>query len=338
MSGGVDSSVAAALLLEAGHELIGVTFRPWHSGDTAASSAPDRAAQVAGFLGIRHEVLDLRDPFLESVVEPFAAEYARGRTPSPCVLCNALIKFGRLSAYAAELGACRLATGHYARIHGGGNDRPRLLRGTDPLKDQSYFLCTLTPDQLSRSLLPLGEWTKDAVREYAVSHRLPVRAAESRELCFVRDGGHAELVSQRHPEVQRPGDLVDEGGRLLGRHEGIHRYTIGQRRGLPVAVGHPLYVAAIDAPGNRVIVGPRPALMRERFDVRDIRWMRAPVEQAFEARVQVRYNHPAAPARVLPDGPRGATVVFATPQFAVAPGQAAAFYDGDEVLGGGWIA
>jgi tRNA-specific 2-thiouridylase len=338
MSGGVDSSAAACLLNEAGHEVIGVTFRTWSNRSVDAEEVATQAAGVAAFLGIRHEILDLQTEFKTDIIDHFTAEYAGGRTPSPCVRCNRLVKFGHLWEQAQTLGAVHLATGHYVRTRTSGDGRRHLLRGSDPDKDQSYFLCMLSQMQLACALFPLGEWLKPAVCEYVRSRSIPATLRESQELCFVEDGGHARLMERLHPGLCRPGDVVDTKGKTLGQHNGIHRYTVGQRRGLPIAVGHPVYVVSMDAATNRLVVGRREELMRRRFQVEGIRWIggKAPVKP-FGSHVRIRYNHAASPAQVVPGPLHKATVQFEDPQFAITPGQAAVFYNGDEVLGGGWI-
>ncbi len=339
MSGGLDSSVAAAMLKEQGYDAIGFTAHLWHGGSRCCSDADIRDAQrVAAFLGIPHYVLDLRQPFQRDVVCYFVAEYTRARTPSPCVVCNQRIKFGVLLDRAVQAGASHLATGHYARMTDGPDGVPVLRRGADPDKDQSYFLFSLTREQRERCFFPLGDMTKRETIARARALGLPLRdKPESQELCFVDGDGHPAFIEANCPDARRPGDIVDQSGRALARHDGVHRYTIGQRRGLGLAAGTPLYVSALDGERNRVVVGERDSLMRRDMRVEHIVWSGAPAGADFRARVQIRYRHDGAGAMVtLRDGGR-AEVAFDEPQFAVTPGQAAVFYDGDRVQGGGWI-
>ncbi len=338
MSGGVDSSVAAALLCAQGFRVVGLTLRLC---DPRSAAAPDpvlRARQVAEGLGIPHHVADLRDEFERIILRPFAAEYAAGRTPSPCVVCNARIKFGLLLEQARALGCGCLATGHYAQVVADG-DCYRLLRGVDAGKDQSYFLHRLTQAQLQCTRFPLGAWTKDQTR--AEARRLGLPAAErpeSQDLCFLEGGTYADLVARYHPELRRAGEIVDQQGRVLGRHDGLHRFTVGQRKGLGVATGEPCYVIALQPESGRVVVGPAAAGARAGCLVRDLSWVGGGPPEARNCTVRIRYRHPGVGARIEPAGPAAAWCAFAAPQAAVAPGQAAVFYAGDEVLGGGWIA
>jgi tRNA-uridine 2-sulfurtransferase len=339
MSGGVDSSVAAALLREQGCDVIGLTavmspgFSRCCSDDDVAT-----AREVAAQVGIPHRVVDLSAEFRREVIEYFMREYLAGRTPSPCARCNRCIKFGALLREAQRLGAEYLATGHYARVRED-DQGCRLLRGKDARKDQSYFLALLTQDQLRRSCFPLGRMTKERVTDLARRLGLAARhSRESQELCFVDTEDHGTWIDVRCLETRGWGDIVDARGVKLGEHHGIHHYTVGQRRGLGVAAGHPVYVTALDVERNRVVVGERAEAMRAEMEVADLSWVAGrPPSAAFRALAQIRYNHAAAPAqvRLRPDG--GAHVQFDEPQFAVAPGQLAVLYDGEEVLGGGWI-
>ena len=340
MSGGVDSSVAAALLVDQGHEVIGLTARMWKEGSRCCSLEDiERARKVALFLDMRHVVVNALDLFARCVADRFAAEYVRGRTPSPCVVCNEVVKFGLLLTRAAELGCSCLATGHYARVEGeeGGC---RLFRASDASRDQSYFLHRLSQRQLGHALFPLGNLLKqDDVVPFVRERGLPLQArGESRDVCFAEKGRHHEVVERFFPGVKQVGDIVDASGMRLGEHEGIHRYTVGQRRGVGVACGEPLYVTRLDARGNVVEVGRREDAMSHEFVMEDARWIsgRAPDESRTYG-VQVRYRHDAAQAKLAAFPGGRFQVRFMEPQFAIAPGQAAVFYDGDEVLGGGWI-
>jgi tRNA-specific 2-thiouridylase len=275
--------------------------------------------------------VDHEEEFRAAVIDDFVAEYAAGRTPNPCVRCNEHVKFGPLLARARALGASRLATGHYARLEGGA-----LRRAVDEGKDQSYFLFAMPRATRDFVLFPLGGMTKEEVRGHAARLGLPVAAKpESQEICFVPDGDHAGFVARNAPVA--PGEIVDETGAVLGRHEGVHGFTVGQRRGLGVARGAPQYVVSVDALTRRVTVGPRVRLRRERLAVADVRWSAAAPAAPFTAAVQVRHRHRPAPARVVPDGARATVELLEPLENGAAPGQAAVFYVGDEVVGGGWI-
>lgn len=343
MSGGVDSSLAAALLVEQGCEVVGVTMRLSGGGSRCCSlDDVEDARRVAARLGIRFYVADYADAFRREVMEPFADAYLAGRTPIPCVACNGRFKFHRLLERARALGADAVATGHYARIEpdpAGG--APRLLRGADPAKDQSYFLFDLGPAQLSRARFPVGALDKAEVRARARDLGLATaEKPESMEICFVPDGDYAAVVEALRPgAAPGPGDVVDEAGRPLGRHGGVHRFTVGQRRGLDVALGERVYVKALDAGRNRVVVAPRGRLAARGARLEATRWVAgAPPAAPVRARVRVRHRHDGAEARVEPGAAGAATIRFDAPVEAVTPGQAAVFYDGERVLGGGWIA
>jgi tRNA-uridine 2-sulfurtransferase len=341
MSGGVDSSAAAALLQEAGHEVLGITLRVWSYGDGArcgSCCSPediDDARSVADALGIPFYVADAEELFRERVVQPFVAGYLEGRTPVPCVSCNEDVKFGFLLRRARALGA-RLATGHYARVveHEG---RFRLLRARDAAKDQSYFLFSLGQDALRDVLFPVGELTKAEVRAIAERRGLPTsQKPESMEICFVPDGDYASFV-ERMAGRQPDGDIVDGAGQPLGRHGGVHRFTVGQRRGLGLASAVPLYVERIDAGRQQVVVGPAAALERTRFTVLSPTWVdRCPTPEE-TVQVRIRHRHPGASARVEPMDSGRVAVHLLESVRAVTPGQAAVFYRDAEVLGGGWI-
>jgi len=342
MSGGVDSSVVAALMVEAGWDVLGVTLQLRDCDERQGSKsccAPDAitgARAVAGQLGIRHVVLDCRERFKEKVLEHAWAEYQRGRTPSPCLFCNRDIKFGMLWEYAARLGAVRLATGHYARLEHT-PEGPALYRGEDRAKDQSYFLSYLTRDQLDRLELPLGTITKPEVREWA--RRLGLATAdkhESQDACLALDGHTLpESLRLRFEAPVRPGNFVDVGGRVLGPHEGFHRYTIGQRRGLGIALGQRAHVIALNPEDASVVLSTDDHdLLASGLEATGVHWYGA-VPERCEA--QIRSRHTAAPCRVQTTGEGTVAVHFETPQPAVAPGQAVAFYDSDRLLGGGWI-
>jgi tRNA-specific 2-thiouridylase len=360
MSGGVDSSAAAAMLREAGHELVGFTMQLWNqrrglSVDENGEPLPSRccslddvydARRVAEDLGFPFYVLNLEREFERDVVAPFVQSYLEGETPIPCVACNSRLKFASLDRMALSVGCEKVATGHYARVRFDETaDRHRLLRGLDARKDQSYFLWELTQGQLSRSLFPLGEMTKDEVREAARRHGLYVaEKRESQEICFVPDGDYAGFIERyleaegREDERPARGEIVDTEGRMLAEHEGVHRYTVGQRRGLGVSRPLPLYVVRVEPDENRVVVGHDEELLASEFEVAGVNWIAFDEpSEAVRADVRVRYRHRESPATITPLGEGRARVRFDEPQRAVTPGQAAVFYRGEEVVGGGWI-
>jgi tRNA-specific 2-thiouridylase len=343
MSGGVDSSVAAALLVEQGCEVIGVTMHLAGGGSRCCSlDDADDARRVAEQLGIRFFVANYTREFRAEVMLPFADAYLAGRTPLPCATCNSRFKFDHLLARARALGAEQVATGHYARS---GRDpasgRPTLRAARDRAKDQSYFLYGLGPAQLEGARFPLGELGKEEVRARARALGLATaEKPESQELCFVPDGDTGAAVERLRPErVPGAGEIVDEAGRVLGRHAGVHRFTVGQRRGLGVSGAAPLYVKALDAAGNRVVVAERAGLDERRGRVERVSWISgcAPI-RPFRASVRIRYRHEGAEALVTPHADGSASLAFREPVRALAPGQAAVFYRGDEVLGGGPLA
>jgi len=332
MSGGVDSSVAAALLLEQGWEVGGV-YMELGFGDGGA-----RAGRVAAFLGVPLRVVDLRADFQRQVLDYFVRSYASGRTPNPCVVCNPQVKFGRLLEFARSRGVERLATGHYALLRKGKDGRIRLCRGADPKKDQSYFLCRLRPDQLPGLVFPHGERTKDETYRLAARLGLAGRhGSESQDVCFMQGTTLREFLGRHGPSPQ-PGDIVTAAGEVKGRHRGISHYTVGQRRGLGVPDATPYYVTALDPERNRVVIGKEEDLWRDEMFVAGCVWQgEEPPALPARMRVQIRYRHRPAWAEVS-EAPEGRLrVVFEEKQRAVTPGQFAAFYDGTMVLGGAEI-
>jgi tRNA-specific 2-thiouridylase len=363
MSGGVDSSAAAALLKSQGHELVGFTMQLWNqrrhiNTDENGDPLPSRccslddvydARRVAESLGFPFYVLNLEKDFDRDVVEPFVQSYLSGETPIPCVACNSRLKFASLDRMALSLGCDKVATGHYARVeYDETANRYRLYRGRNHWKDQSYFLWELTQDQLSRGLFPLGEMLKSEVRDIARGAELyTADKAESQEICFVPDGKYAEFIDRylehegRRDETPEGGEIVNEAGETLGTHSGIHRYTVGQRRGLGIAHEKPLYVVQIERAKNQIVVGGADELESTEFIAKGVNWVAfdAPAEPV-RALVKVRYRHDPAPAAIQPLPDARARIVFDEPQRAITPGQATIFYDtatGEEVVGGGWI-
>ncbi len=360
MSGGVDSSAAAAILKDQGHELVGFTMQLWNqrrgiSVDENGEPLPSRccslddvydARRVAEELGFPFYVLNLEKEFERDVVQPFVNSYLNGETPIPCVACNSRLKFASLDKLADSLGCAKVATGHYARVEfDEATNRYRLLRGRDPNKDQSYFLWELTQDQLSRAMFPLGELSKSDARQAARDSQLAVaEKKESQEICFVPDGDYAGFIDrylaaeQQTDRLHGAGEIVARDGTVIGTHGGIHRYTIGQRRGIGIANARPLYVLGVEPKKNRVVVGYDEQLLTDEFTAASVNWIA--LDQPSEpvrAEVRVRYRHTAALATITPAANNYAMVKFDEPQRAITPGQATVFYRGDEVVGGGWI-
>ncbi len=387
MSGGVDSSVAAALLAEQGHDVIGVSMQLYPStanhdssglviGRSGQATGGDDAVQgwgtcctmddlhdarrVAATIGIPHYIVNFESQFGEHVISNFVREYVSGRTPIPCAHCNSDLKFAELLDRAKAYDAEQLATGHYARIVCDDRGRYHLYRGADTSKDQTYFLFSLTQAQLGRAAFPVGHLDKDTVREHARRLNLHVTSKpDSQEICFVPDGDYAAFVERKAPEATRPGTIVDHDGRLLGTHAGVHRFTVGQRKGLGLSSTEPLYVLEIKPDTAQVVVGARNALGRTQLTASEVNWIGgiAPSDW-LRVSAQIRHRHEAAPAKVrsassirlaafakatapkkadTTEQATGVELEFDTPQAAITPGQAVVFYDGDEVLGGGWI-
>lgn len=366
MSGGVDSSAAAALLVEQGFEVVGFSMQLWNHRDNATDtgSAADRekfgsccslddlydARRVAGHLSIPYYVVNFEKEFLATVVQPFVAAYLKGETPSPCVLCNTHLKFDRLMKFAQQVDADYVATGHYARVqYDPESKRYLLLKGTDPNKDQSYFLFELKQEQLARTMLPLGDMTKEKVRDLARRGGLSTaEKAESQEICFVGGARYADFIDQHrnelahHPKQDRNGDhaghIVTEDGKVLGTHRGIHHYTVGQRRGLGIAAPEPLYVIGIDAGRDQILVGPEERLHSSRLIARNPNWIAIDtLNKPIRVTAKIRSRAAEAAATLLPLADGRVRVEFDEPLRAITPGQAVVFYQQDRVLGGGWI-
>ncbi len=344
MSGGVDSATTAALMVEAGCEVIGVTLQLYDHGAATAKKGACCAGQdiydagrVAARLGIPHYELDYEERFRVEVIDEFADAYLRGETPIPCVACNRTVKFRDLLATAKDLGADALATGHYAqRVEGEGG--PELHRARDDSRDQSYFLFATTRAQLDYLRFPLGGLRKDETRALARRFDLPVAAKpDSQDICFVPTGSYGDLVAKLRPGAVEPGEIVDETGNVLGRHDGVIYFTVGQRKGLGIAASEPLFVLRLEPEARRVVVGPRAALGERRVALRDVNWLGGAPKKDMRVAVKLRSAQPPLEATLALDGTGGGEVVLDAPSMGVAPGQACVVYDGARVLGGGWI-
>jgi tRNA-specific 2-thiouridylase len=348
MSGGVDSSVCAALLHEQGYDVIGITMKLWDGPEATAARHKtcctlddvSDARRVAAQLGIPFYVVNFKEQFARHVIGYFVTSYQHGYTPNPCVQCNRHLKFTALQQRAQQLGARWVATGHYATVVQGQDARYYIQRGQDPAKDQSYFLFNLSQAQLHQTLLPLGQYRKDEVRQ--IAKRLALKVAEkpeSQEICFIPDGDYRRFLRPRlTAAAMQPGPMVNTAGEVVGEHHGVPFYTVGQRRGLGIAASHPLYVTQVHPDHNTLVVGQRHEAMQDTFRITQVNWLCAPPTQALRTTVQIRYRHRPVPGTVVPLAADGARVVLQERQFAVTPGQAAVFYDGDRVIGGGWIA
>lgn len=344
ISGGIDSLVAAALLKEQGHRLIGVHFLTGyetavnHAGGEQSTPIRDQLASITEQLNIPIHIIDLQRDFKSVVVDYFTATYGSGRTPNPCLVCNPIIKFDILYKKARSLGAQAIATGHYARINSGSDGRKHLLRGVDPLKDQSYFLARLTQSHLSRAILPLGHLAKEQTREIArQKHLKPPAPEESQDICFIKNGQYSEFIERQPGFISRPGSIEDLAGNLIGSHDGLHRFTIGQRRGINCPAKEPYYVHHMDVARNCLIVCFKKDMHVSACDVSDINWIIPCPKDPIPIKVRLRYRHRAVAATLRPLNSQSAHIRFDTPQEAVTPGQGAVFYQEDEVLGAGWI-
>ncbi|AHF07449.1 tRNA 2-thiouridine(34) synthase MnmA [Desulfitobacterium metallireducens] len=356
MSGGVDSSIAAALLKEEGYDVIGVTLQIWPSagpdveGGCCSISAIDDAKRIAFQLGIPHYVLNFRSYFEENVIDYFTASYLKGETPNPCVMCNRVVRWGEMLQKAQGLGADYIATGHYAQIlRNPENGRLFLNRPEDTWKDQTYMLYTLTQDQLAHTLFPLADYKKERIREMAEERGLlrVARKPDSQEICFIPDNDYASFVEKRATEPIKPGNFVDKQGHVLGRHQGLVHYTVGQRKGLGVTFGKPMFVVGFNTERNEVVLGEDPEVFSDALYATDLNWMAIEdLTEPLKVSAKIRYKASLAPAMIYPvenseqiKGAIGACVKvqFETPQRAITPGQVVVFYDGDRVIGGGKI-
>ena len=349
MSGGVDSSVTAALLKHEGYNVIGVTMHLWDNRDSDSIASKGRccstedvydARRIASILEIPHYVINLQEDFQDRIVNTFIHDYMTGKTPSPCINCNYFLKFQSLLQKITRLGAEKLATGHYASLDYHEHlDRWILKKGKDPAKDQSYFLFSLNQFHLSKALFPLGHYLKSHVRKIAHKLNLPVAAkADSQQLCFINNDNYRNFIEIHHSQIAPEGNYFFVDGTCLGPHKGIHHYTIGQRRKLGIAAGKPLYVVKIIPDENKIILGDEQHLYKKSLIAENMTWVSiAEPEDPFNAFAKIRYKHEEAPALIVPIGSQKTKVIFNEPQRAITPGQALVIYDNDIVLGGGWI-
>lgn len=336
ISGGIDSLVAAYLLKEQGLDVFGIHFRTGYEKKRPAGKETLEAC--CRQLSLPLYVIDLQTAFKREVVDYFTAAYKIGETPNPCLVCNSKIKFGLLLEQARQLGAGRLATGHYARVEKEGERHYRLRKGLDEKKDQSYFLAYLNKKQLARACFPLGHLSKDRVRDLAQKKGLhPMAQEESQDVCFIHGRSYADFLLQNGQIDSRAGDIVDTAGQKVGNHDGLHQFTVGQRRGINCPASQAYYVVRIDINNNRLVVGFKDELYSRSCRVRDINWIGGTLQKSMEIDVRIRYRHRAVTAVVTPIGDHCADVLFKEPQAAVTPGQGAVFYKEDEVLGAGWI-
>jgi len=344
LSGGVDSLVAGYLLKKQGYSVFGVHFITGYESPPEAapcpdpaSAAADRIGPIAEQLGIELHIVDVRTEFEQRVVRYFTRTYREGKTPNPCLVCNPVIKFQSVFDRARQMGAQKLATGHYARIGKSTDGSLRLLKGVDRSKDQSYFLAFLTIAHLGRALFPLGSTTKTEAKAFAHQKGLVPAVSESQDVCFLRGDDYKRFLAERDPEAMRPGPIVAVDGKVIGEHKGLYGFTVGQRRGINVPASEPYYVVRLDRENNRLVVGFKEALYAGRCRVEKVKWPATRPETPFQARTRIRYRHGGATSTVIPVDAETVEVVFDRPQAAVTPGQGAVFYRGDEVIGAGII-
>jgi tRNA-specific 2-thiouridylase len=343
LSGGVDSLMAACLLKEQGHQIVGIHFITGFETDASGMQPPikvlsQRIHDIGAQLGITVKIVDVREEFREKIIAYFVRSYRRGRTPNPCMRCNPTIKFGTILSRAREFGVRELATGHYARIKRDEDGNPHLLKGLDNKKDQSYFLARLTGRQLAAARFPLGEMNKSVVKNMAIQKGLrPVVDAESQDICFIRHDSYGNFLRTQEGFEPRPGIIEDMSGNVIGKHNGLHLFTIGQRRGINCPAAEPYYVVRLDPERNRLTVGTQKDLLSSECTVVDINWIGREPASPIMACTRVRYRSEEVPSTVIPLENQAAVVRFKNPQPAVTPGQGAVFYIGDEILGGGWI-
>ena len=332
ISGGIDSLMAAYLLKQQGHNLIGIHFLTGYESETLNIS------QIAAQVGIPYEIFDIQADFNREVVDYFTRTYLNGKTPNPCLVCNPKIKFGVIFENARRLGVEQIATGHYAGVIKDSTEGVHLVRGADRKKDQSYFLSFLTRRQLSGACFPLSKMTKREVIKRATALGLqPATRSESQDVCFIRGLSYDQFLDQTLGYKAKPGDIVDDNGNILGKHPGLHRFTIGQRRGINCPAAEPYYVLQLDTDRNRLVVGPRNSTLSTNCRVEKINWIQPRPSKTIRVHTRVRYRHQAAPSTLLPEDATGASITFDRPQSAVTPGQGAVFYVKDEVIGGGFI-
>jgi len=345
VSGGIDSLMAAHLLKEKGHNVVGVHFVTGYenplpdNGQSAHIAESHKIFSIAKQLGIDIKVLDCRIEFKKNVVDYFIQTYRSGQTPNPCMVCNPLIKFGTVFNFARKLGASTLATGHYARIKGDRHGNFHLFKGIDPKKDQSYFLARLTQQHLAGARFPLGHMKKsDVIRLAEMKGFKPVKKTESQDVCFIKGKNYGNFLARHEGFEPKPGLIKDVDGNILGKHKGLHLFTIGQRRGINCPASEPYYVTQMDTRQNVLTVGFKKDLFAPRCNVENINWIQEPPNRPVDVHTRVRYRHTAAASMLIPVNDKTAMVRFEKPQEAITPGQCAVFYKGDEVLGGGWIA
>ena len=341
ISGGIDSMVAASLLKEQGHNIIGVHFITGYEAELEKSPSEihQNISRIAGQIGVRIQIIDCNEVFKTKVVDYFAENYMQGKTPNPCIVCNESIKFGTCLNYALKLGAQKLATGHYAKITRDSENKVHLLQAIDPEKDQSYFLSRLTQNQLDKACFPLGGLTKSRVIKLASEKKLiPIKQKPSQDICFVQDQTYGRFLLNRCKIIPKPGIIQNTCGKVIGRHKGLHLFTIGQRRKINCPASEPYYVISKDIKQNRLIVGFKKHLLSSKCTVQNLNWIHKKPDRSIQVKTRLRYRSPAISSTLIPVDRHEVIVKFESPQQAVSPGQGAVFYKNNEVIGGGWIA